>query len=89
MKLVIFGLRISSSWGNGHAALGRGLCRALARASHRVVFFARGVPYHRRARDLEQLDGSELDSLLFPVDQPQLFDLRENGVRRQIGTRLG
>ncbi len=31
MKLVIFGLTVSSSWGNGHATLWRGLCAALAR----------------------------------------------------------
>ena len=37
MKLVIFGLTISSSWGNGHATLWRGLCRALLDAGHRVV----------------------------------------------------
>ena len=30
MKIVVFGLTISSSWGNGHATLWRGLCRALA-----------------------------------------------------------
>src|SRR3954470_11773880 len=64
MKLVIFGLSISSSWGNGHATLWRGLCRALARASHRVVFFERDVPYYRRARDLERLEGGEL--VLYP-----------------------
>jgi hypothetical protein len=29
MKIVIFGLTISSSWGNGHATLWRGLCRAV------------------------------------------------------------
>ena len=29
MKIVIFGLAVSSSWGNGHAALWRGLIRAL------------------------------------------------------------
>jgi hypothetical protein len=28
MKLVIFGLTVSSSWGNGHATTWRGLCRA-------------------------------------------------------------
>ena len=28
MKLVIFGLSVSSSWGNGHATLWRGLIRA-------------------------------------------------------------
>ena len=46
MKLVIFGLTISSSWGNGHATIWRGLCRALIRHGHRVVFFERDVPYY-------------------------------------------
>ena len=45
MKLVIFGLTVSSSWGNGHATLWRGLCNALGRRGHRVVFFERDVPY--------------------------------------------
>ena len=31
MRLVIFGLTVSSSWGNGHATLWRGLMRALGR----------------------------------------------------------
>ena len=31
MKLVVFGLTVSSSWGNGHATLWRGLSRALAK----------------------------------------------------------
>jgi spore maturation protein CgeB len=65
MKLVIFGLSISSSWGNGHATLWRGLCRALARSSHRVVFFERDVPYYRQARVLQQLEAGEL--VLYPT----------------------
>jgi spore maturation protein CgeB len=52
MKLVIFGLTVSSSWGNGHATLWRGLLKALARQGHRVVFFERDVPYYRAHRDL-------------------------------------
>jgi spore maturation protein CgeB len=59
MKITIFGLTISSSWGNGHATLWRGLCKALARLGHRVVFFERDVPYyaaHRDARDFENID---------------------------------
>ncbi len=60
MKLVIFGLTISSSWGNGHATLWRGLCRALARDGHRVVFFERDVPYYAIHRDLRELPGTEL-----------------------------
>ena len=60
MKIVIFGLTVSSSWGNGHATLWRGLMRALARAGHRVVFFERDVPYYAANRDLIELPGGEL-----------------------------
>ena len=52
MKLVIFGLTISSSWGNGHATLWRGLVRALARRGGRVVFFERDAPSTPAHRDL-------------------------------------
>jgi spore maturation protein CgeB len=57
MKLVIFGLTISSSWGNGHATLWRGLTRALAARGHRVVFFEKDVPYYAETRDLTVLPG--------------------------------
>jgi spore maturation protein CgeB len=60
MKLVIFGLTLSSSWGNGHATLWRGLCRALAKQGHRVVFFERDVPYYALNRDLRELPGTDL-----------------------------
>lgn len=53
MNLVIFGLTISSSWGNGHATLWRGLCNALSRQGHRVTFFERDVPYYAQHRDLD------------------------------------
>jgi spore maturation protein CgeB len=56
VKLVVFGLTISSSWGNGHATLWRGLCRALARRGHQVVFFERDVPYYAEHRDLAGTD---------------------------------
>lgn len=57
MRIVIFGLTVSSSWGNGHATLWRGLCRALAHRGHEVVFFERDVPYYAHARDMEELPG--------------------------------
>jgi spore maturation protein CgeB len=60
MKIVVFGLTISSSWGNGHATLWRGLCRALSRRGHRVVFFERDVPYYATNRDLWEIPGGEL-----------------------------
>src|SRR4051812_40275994 len=61
MKIVIFGLTVSSSWGNGHATLWRGGIRALARRGHRVVFFEHDVPYYAGwHRDLHELEGGEL-----------------------------
>ncbi len=57
MKLVIFGLTISSSWGNGHATLWRGLCRSLAKRGHSVIFFERDVPYYAGTRDLSEVPG--------------------------------
>jgi spore maturation protein CgeB len=61
VKIVIFGLTISSSWGNGHATLWRGLCKHLVRLGHCVVFFERDVPYYADARDLFELPGGRLD----------------------------
>ncbi|HYO55329.1 CgeB family protein [Archangium sp.] len=52
MKLVIFGLTVSSSWGNGHATLWRGLISALTARGHRVVFFERDQPFYAAHRDL-------------------------------------
>jgi spore maturation protein CgeB len=60
MKLVIFGLTVSSSWGNGHATLWRGLLRSLARMGHEVVFFERDVPYYSKTRDWHQGQGWDL-----------------------------
>ena len=60
MKIVIFGLTLSSSWGNGHATIWRGLCRALARRGHTILFFERDVPYYAAHRDLtEWRDGED------------------------------
>ncbi|HEY0832323.1 MAG TPA: glycosyltransferase [Azospirillum sp.] len=60
MKFVVFGLTISSSWGNGHATLWRGLAKALAGRGHRVVFFERDVPYYAEHRDVWDIPGGEL-----------------------------
>jgi spore maturation protein CgeB len=60
MRFVVFGLTISSSWGNGHATLWRGLSRALVRRGHQVVFFERDVPYYAEHRDLAETEGVRL-----------------------------
>lgn len=60
MKLVIFGLTISSSWGNGHATVWRGLCRELARLGHQVIFFEKNVAYYAAHRDFQDIPGGKL-----------------------------
>ncbi|HYG21562.1 MAG TPA: glycosyltransferase [Verrucomicrobiae bacterium] len=64
MKIVIFGLTLSSSWGNGHATLWRGLCRALIQRGHAIEFYERDVPYYASHRDLTELEGGQL--VLYP-----------------------
>ena len=61
MKIVIFGLTISSSWGNGHATTWRGLLRELIGRGHDVVFFERDVPYYAAHRDMRELPGGKLE----------------------------
>lgn len=60
MKLVIFGLSVSSAWGNGHATFWRALIRALARRGHEVVFLERDLPDHAAHRDLYELSDAHL-----------------------------
>jgi spore maturation protein CgeB len=52
MKITIFGLSITSSWGNGHATTFRALCQALHRRGHRIVFFERNQEWYQNNRDL-------------------------------------
>ena len=52
MKIVILGLSITSSWGNGHATTYRGLVRELAARGHEVVFLERDKPWYAGHRDL-------------------------------------
>lgn len=56
MKLVFFGLTITSSWGNGHATTYRSLLRALAARGHRVHFVEKDVEWYRCNRDLPAPD---------------------------------
>ena len=54
MKLTIFGLSITSSWGNGHATTFRALCQALHRRGHKIVFFEHNLEWYQNNRDLPQ-----------------------------------
>ena len=52
MKLVIYGLTITSAWGNGHATTYRSLAKALARRGHSITFIEKDVEWYRSNRDL-------------------------------------
>ncbi|MBK6008953.1 glycosyltransferase [Ramlibacter ginsenosidimutans] len=52
MKIVILGLSITSSWGNGHATTYRGLVRELEKRGHEVTFLERDQPWYASSRDL-------------------------------------
>lgn len=52
MKIVIFGLSITSAWGNGHATTFRSLARALHARGHKVVFFEKDLEWYASNRDL-------------------------------------
>lgn len=52
LDIVVLGLSITSSWGNGHATTYRGLVRELTARGHRVHFLERDVPWYAENRDL-------------------------------------
>jgi spore maturation protein CgeB len=53
-RLVILGLSITSSWGNGHATTYRALVKALARRGHEITFLERDVPWYASERDVKR-----------------------------------
>jgi spore maturation protein CgeB len=54
LRIVILGLSITSSWGNGHATTYRGLVRELTARGHDILFLERDVPWYASNRDLPQ-----------------------------------
>ena len=60
LDLVVLGLSLSSSWGNGHATTYRALLRAFAARGHRVTFLERDVPWYAAHRDLAEPDYCDL-----------------------------
>jgi spore maturation protein CgeB len=65
MKITVFGLTLSSSWGNGHATPYRAIIRALDRLGHEVHFFEKDVPYYSSRRDFDSCNYCELT--LYPA----------------------
>jgi spore maturation protein CgeB len=64
MRIVILGLSITSSWGNGHATTYRALVRELATRGHDILFLEREQPWYAEHRDLPEP----------PFGRTQLYD---------------
>ncbi|AHM58365.1 hypothetical protein D770_00445 [Flammeovirgaceae bacterium 311] len=52
LKIVIIGLTITSSWGNGHATTFRSLVKELSKRRHNVTFLEHDKPWYASQRDL-------------------------------------
>src|SRR3954466_11767375 len=61
LNIVIVGLSITSSWGNGHATTYRALAKALSKRGHSISFLERDVPWYRENRDLPTADYCRID----------------------------
>ena len=72
LDIVILGLSITSSWGNGHATTYRSLMRALCARGHRVLFLERDMPWYADNRDLPEP----------PYGRTVLYQSRDELVRR-------
>jgi spore maturation protein CgeB len=53
VRIVVLGLSITSSWGNGHATNYRALLEALRARGHDVLFLERDVPWYAANRDFD------------------------------------
>jgi spore maturation protein CgeB len=69
LRIVILGLSITSSWGNGHATTYRSLMRALCRRGHDVLFLECDKPWYREHRDLSE---TPFGTVCLYDDLPQL-----------------
>ena len=98
MRLVVFGLTLSSSWGNGHATTYRALLKAFAARGHDVTFFERDESWYADNRDLGEPDfcrlilykglndlarfGKRIDQADGPGAEPTPEDIRDGGCGR-------
>lgn len=72
-RLVVIGLSLSSSWGNGHATTYRSLLRGLHRRGHDVLFLEQDVPWYAAHRDLSEPDFARLELYADPDDLRRRF----------------
>jgi spore maturation protein CgeB len=73
LSIVVIGLSVTSSWGNGHATTYRALLEALAQRGHKVTFLERDMPWYRDHRDLTKPSAWSVKLYQSLLDVPRLF----------------
>ena len=73
LNIVVFGLSITSSWGNGHATTYRALLKALHARGHTVTFLERDTPWYREHRDLTAAPYCRIELYQSLTDIPRNF----------------
>ncbi|MCK1495186.1 glycosyltransferase [Bradyrhizobium sp. 180] len=73
LSIVVVGLSVTSSWGNGHATTYRALIEALARRGHHVTFLERDVAWYREHRDLTKPSSWTVELYQSLKDIPRRF----------------
>jgi spore maturation protein CgeB len=85
MKLVVLGLSLSSSWGNGHATTYRAVLKEFAARGHDILFLERDVPWYADHRDVAEPGYCQLR---FYSDVAALHEWRE-GIERADAVIVG
>src|SRR3954469_9860462 len=73
LNIVVIGLSVTSSWGNGHATTYRALLGALARLGPPITFLERDQPWYRTNRDLVRPADWQVKLYHKPQDIPARF----------------
>jgi len=86
IRVVVLGLSLSSSWGNGHATTFRALLRAFAARGHDILFLERDVPWYAAHRDLKNPDFCRLEFYADLEDLDRYRDDIENADAVIVGS---
>ena len=91
MKIVIFGLSVTSSWGNGHATTYRALLKALQERGHHIMFFEKNQEWYASNRDLPHPEFCDLRlfedwNSILPSVRDELEGCDVHGGERVIGS---
>ncbi|HEX3850968.1 MAG TPA: glycosyltransferase [Polyangiaceae bacterium] len=73
-SLVILGLSVTSSWGNGHATTYRALLKGLQQLGYDVLFLERDAPWYAENRDCRAIAGCRIELYTSLADLRRRFE---------------